>query len=64
MCLVPVHDESMWNIHSLQVRSIMFWYAEEVQVITLLFITDLKYTNDIIPSYHIPDRAKNSEQSV
>ncbi len=55
MWLVPVHDESMWNIHPLQVRRVMFWYTEEVQVMTLLLITDLKYTNDII-SYPIGQR--------
>lgn len=32
----------MWDIDPLQVSSIMLWYAEKVQVITLLLITDLK----------------------
>lgn len=32
----------MWDIDPLQVSSIVLWYAEKVQVITLLLITDLK----------------------
>lgn len=38
----PVLDESMWDVNPLQVRSIVLWYAEKVQVIALLLITDLK----------------------
>lgn len=38
----PVQDESMWYVDPLQVRGIVLWYAEKVQVISLLIITDLK----------------------
>lgn len=32
----------MWDVDPLQVSGIVLWYAEKVQVITLLLITDLK----------------------
>lgn len=38
----PVHDEPMRNIDFLQIIRIMFWYAEQVQVITLFIIANLK----------------------
>lgn len=31
----------MWDVDPLQVRGVMLWYAKEVQVISLLLITDL-----------------------
>ena len=39
----PVEDEPVWDVNPLQVRSIVLWYAEKVQVIALLFIPELKY---------------------
>lgn len=38
----PVQDKSMWDVNPLQVRGVVFWYAEKVQVIPLLLIADLK----------------------
>lgn len=35
----------MWDVDPFQVIGIMLWYAEKVQVITLLVITDLKCSN-------------------
>lgn len=38
----PVHDEPMRNIDFFQIIRIMFRYAEQVQVVTLLIIANLK----------------------
>ena len=35
----------MWDVHPLQISGVMLWYAEEVQVIPLFVIADLKYSN-------------------
>lgn len=38
----PVHDEPMRDIDFLQIVCIMFGYAEQVQVVTLFIIANLK----------------------
>lgn len=38
----PVHDEPMRNIDFFQIICIMFRYAEQIQVITLFIIANLK----------------------
>lgn len=41
----PVLNKSMWNVDPLQIGGVVLWYAEEVQVVALLVIADLKHTD-------------------
>ena len=40
---LPVQDESVRYINPLKVRGIVLWYTEQIQVIALLLIADLKH---------------------
>lgn len=42
----PVQNESVWDVNPLQVAGVVLGYAEEVQVIALLVIADLKTKQD------------------
>lgn len=37
----PVLNESMWDVDPLQVRAVVLWYTEKVQVVPLLLVADL-----------------------
>lgn len=41
----PIQDEPMRDVDPLQVRCIVLWYAEQIQVVALLLITDLEQSD-------------------
>lgn len=41
----PIQDEPMRDVDPLQVSRIVLWYAEQIQVISLLLITDLEQSD-------------------